>query len=50
MYFDNIFKSLELTNEMEQEKMKESGFFIYERQEEDTKKSVLQILEKHFCL
>ena len=50
IYFDNIFKSLELTNEMEQEKMKKSGFFIYERQKEDTKESVLQILEKHFCL
>lgn len=49
-YFDNIFKSLELTNEMEREKMKESGFFIYERQEEVTRESVLHILEEHFCL
>lgn len=47
-YFENIFRGLELTNELEQEKMKQSGFFVYERQENDTYESVLQILENHY--
>lgn len=50
LYFDNIFKGLELTNELEQAKMKESGFFVYERQKNDTYESVLDILEKHYDL
>lgn len=49
-YFENIFNGLELTNELEQDKMKKSGFFVYERKESDTQESVLKTLEKHFGL
>ena len=50
LYFENIFKGLELTNDLEQAQMRQSGFFVYERKETDTKESVLQILEQHFQL
>lgn len=50
MYFENIFKGLEYTNELEQEKMKQSGFFVYERKQSDTQESVLKILTNHFGL
>ncbi len=49
-YFENIFKGLELTNEIEKEHMQTSGMFVYERQANDTKESVLSVLEKHFKL
>lgn len=50
IYFENIFQGLELTNELEQQMMKQSGFFVYERKKEDTKAELLKIVEKHFKL
>ncbi len=49
-YFDNIFQSLELTNEIEQEKMQDSGFLILERKADITKDEMLTRIEKHFGL
>ena len=50
LYFENIFKGLELTNELEQSQMKASGLYLYERKYTDTEESVLRILEEHFRL
>lgn len=50
LYFENIFQGLELTNELEQAKMKASGLFCYERKAIDTQESVLRLLEEHFKL
>jgi hypothetical protein len=50
IYFENIFQGLELTNELEQQLMKQSGFFVYERKKKDTKAELLKIIEKHFRL
>lgn len=50
VYFENIFQGLELTNELEQRMMKQSGFFVYERRKEDTRAELLKIIEKHFRL
>lgn len=50
VYFENIFQGLELTNELEQQMMKQSGFFVYERKMEDTKTELLKMIEKHFRL
>lgn len=50
VYFENIFQGLELTNELEQQMMKQSGFFVYERKREDTKMELLKMIEKHFKL
>lgn len=49
-YFENIYKSLELTNDLEQEQMKASGLFMYERKNTDTLDTVLRMLEDHFRL
>ncbi|WMJ23818.1 AAA family ATPase [Paludicola sp. MB14-C6] len=50
LYFENLFKGLELTNELEQKQMKASGLFVYERKATDTQESVLHLLEEHFHL
>jgi hypothetical protein len=50
VYFENIFKGLEETNELEKAQMKASGLFTYERTKSDTPESVLRILEAHFGL
>ena len=50
IYFENIFQGLELTNELEQQMMKQSGFFVYERKKKDTKAELLKIVEKHLKL
>jgi hypothetical protein len=50
VYFENIFQGLELTNEIEQQMMKQSGFFVYKRKPEDTKIKLLEMIEKHFGL
>lgn len=50
LYFENIFQGLELTNELEQIQMNESGLFLYERKPADTLESVLRLLEEHFNL
>lgn len=50
IYFENIYQGLELTNELEQQMMKQSGFFVYERKKKDTKTELLKIIEKHFGL
>lgn len=47
-YFENIFQALELTNEIEQEKMRNSGFLRLERKAEDTREEMLIQIEKHF--
>lgn len=50
VYFRNIIKGLELTNDLEQEMMRQSGFKIIERKPEHTKESLLQEVELHFGL
>lgn len=50
VYFENIFAGLELTNTLEQQKMKESGLFMHCRTESDTPESLLKVLEEHFGL
>lgn len=50
VYFENIFQGLELTNDLEQQMMKESGFFVYERKENDSKSELLAMIEQHFRL
>lgn len=49
-YFENIFQSLELTNEIEQKMMRDSGFLILERKADSTKEEMLSQIEKHFGL
>lgn len=49
-YFENIFLSLELTNEREQKMMHDSGFFIIERKADSMKEEMLSQIEKHFKL
>ena len=50
VYFENIFQGLELTNDLEQQMMKQSGFLVYERRKEDTRAELLRIIENHFNL
>lgn len=50
VYFENIFRSLELTNRLEQQAMRESGFLMLERTENSTVESTLAMLEAHFGL
>lgn len=50
IYFENIFQSLELTNEIEQKLMNDSGFLILERTANSTKEMLLSQIEKHFGL
>lgn len=50
VYFNNIIKGLELTNDLEQEMMSQSGLRIVERKENDTKDSLLKEIEAHFGL
>lgn len=50
VYFEKIFLGLELTNELEQQMMKQSGFFVYQRKKEDTKPELLKMIEQHFGL
>jgi hypothetical protein len=50
VYFENIFQSLELTNELEQKMMKDSGFYVIERTKETTVQKMLQQIESHFGL
>lgn len=49
-YFERIFQSLELVNEMECSMMKDSGFYTIERKKESTIEDVLKLIEKHFGL
>jgi RimJ/RimL family protein N-acetyltransferase/dephospho-CoA kinase len=49
-YFDNIFQSLEQVNEMEQERMRDSGFLCIERTADSTREEMLTQIEKHFGL
>ena len=49
-YFENIFQALELTNDIEQIAMRDSGFLILERKAGSTKEDMLTRLEKHFGL
>lgn len=49
-YFENIFQSLELTNEIEQKMMRDSGFLILERKADSIKQEILSQIEKHFGL
>ena len=50
LYFENILKGLELTNDLEQKMMKESGFKIIERTKNHTPESLLKEVEEHFGL
>ena len=50
VYFDNIIRGLELTNEAEQHLMRQSGFKIIERTQTDTKECMLRKIEAHFKL
>ena len=50
VYFKNIIKGLELTNDLEQQMMRESGLRIIERKQNETKESLLKELEAHFGL
>ncbi len=50
VYFENIFRSLELTNRLEQQAMRESGFLMLERTENSTVESTLAMVEAHFGL
>lgn len=50
IYFENIFRSLELTNRLEQQSMRESGFLMLERTENSTVESTLAMVEAHFGL
>ena len=50
VYFDNILSGLELTNELEQEAMRQSGLKIIKRQPDDTRESLLCKVELHFGL
>ncbi len=47
-YFENIFQSLELANELEQRMMRESGFLMLERTAETTSEETLAKMERHF--
>ncbi len=50
LYFENLFQNLELTNDMEQEQMRQTGFLMLERQPDSTPESTLRQLEEHFRL
>lgn len=50
VYFENIFQSLERTNEIEQERMRDSGFLRLERKACSTRDEMLNQIEKHFRL
>lgn len=50
VYFNNIIKGLELTNDLEQQMMRQSGLRIVERKQNDTKDSLLKEIEAHFGL
>ena len=50
VYFDNILKGLELTNDLEQQMMQQSGMKIIERKPKDSSDSLLQKIEIHFGL
>lgn len=50
VYFNNIIKGLELTNDLEQQMMHQSGLKIIERKQNDTKDSLLKEIEAHFGL
>ncbi len=50
IYFENIFQSLELTNELECKMMRESGFYMIERTKESSITDVQKLIEKHFGL
>ena len=49
-YFENIFQGLELTNELEQQGMRRSGFAMLERTEDLSKEEMLYKIEQHFGL
>lgn len=49
-YFNNIIKGLELTNDLEQQMMRQSGLKIIERKENGTKEDLLKEIEAHFGL
>lgn len=50
IYFNNIIKGLELTNDLEQQMMSQSGLRIIKRKQSDTKDSLLKEIESHFGL
>ncbi|MGN1346626.1 MAG: hypothetical protein ACI4V1_07550 [Eubacteriales bacterium] len=50
LYFENLFQNLEWTNDMEQEQMRKTGFFMLERRPESTTENTLKLLEDHFGL
>ena len=50
VYFNNIIKGLELTNDFEQQRMYQSDLKVIERKSEDTRESLLQQIEVHFGL
>lgn len=50
LYFENLFQNLELTNDMEQEQMRGTGFLMLERRADSTTEETLKQLEKHFGL
>lgn len=49
-YFENLFQGLELTNDLDQARMRASGFLVHQRSQTDTPESVLALLEAHFRL
>lgn len=50
LYFENLFRNLEITNDMEQKQMRETGFLMLERQPDSTPEDTLKRLEDHFGL
>ncbi len=48
VYFENIFRSLELTNDIEQREMKQSGFLMLERTEDSTVEGTMKEIVRHF--
>lgn len=50
LYFENIFQSLELVNDLEQQAMRQTGFRMLERTVQSTAESALRQIEEHFGL
>ena len=50
LYFENIFQSLELTNDREQALMRQTGFLMLERRPDESPEARLLKIERHFGL
>lgn len=50
IYFENIFKNLEMTNRLENRMIKDSGLYVLRRESCDSREDMLRKVEEHFGL